>query len=647
MHAELMKCIKMGRKKYFPERKYGDKFLSITIAPFPGGAIITSQDITKHKKNEEALRESGELYHAIFEQAADSIMLVDGETGELVEFNDKAHENLGYSREEFKKLKIPDFEIIESTGEVAKHIKNIIKEGHDTFETKHRTKTGEILDILVSSRTISIRGKTFVQSILRDITEHKQAQEALRIERDNLTTILESMKDGVYIVNQQYDIEYVNPVLIKEFGQPGKKKCYAYFHDRKKACPWCKNKDVFAGKTVRWEWYSVKNQKTYDLIDTPIKNTDGSVSKLEIFRDITHQKRAEEAMREREAQYRNLIEGSPDIIWSFSEKKGTLYASSRAESILGYSPDYLRKNPWLWNKSIHPDDRDNVTNAIKDFATGKKFDMEYRIRNSRGNWRWFHDRSIGKRMKDKETIIDGISSDITERKKAEEELKQSQVQLRDLTAHLQSIREQERTVIAREMHDELGQSLTALKMDLSWLDRKTPKDQKPQVERIISMRKLIDSTLQTVKRISTDLRPELLDDLGLSAAIEWQGEEFQNRTGIKCVVTMDPEEIILDQDCSTAIFRIFQETLTNVARHSHATRVTVKLNVKTGKIELKVKDNGKGITEKQISGPKSFGLIGIRERVHFLGGEVNIRGVQDKGTTVTVRIPIPKEGKAG
>ena len=240
-----------------------------------------------------------------------------------------------------------------------------------------------------------------------------------------------------------------------------------------------------------------------------------------------------------------------------------------------------------------------------------------------------------------------VFDNISERKKAEEELKQSEEQLRDLTAHLQSIREQERTLIAREMHDELGQSLTALKMDLSWLDRKTPKDQKPLVDIIISMRKLIDSTLQTVKRISTELRPELLDDLGLSAAIEWQGEEFQNRTGIKTEVTMDPEEIILDQDCSTAIFRIFQEALTNVARHANATRVTVKLKIKANKLELRVKDNGKGITEKQISGPKSFGLIGIQERVHFLGGEVNIRGVQDKGTTVTVRIPIPKEGKAG
>jgi len=159
------------------------------------------------------------------------------------------------------------------------------------------------------------------------------------------------------------------------------------------------------------------------------------------------------------------------------------------------------------------------------------------------------------------------------------------------------------------------------------------------------MSELADATLQTVKRISTELRPGLLDDVGLPAAIEWQGEEFQNRTGIKCEVTIDPEDIILDRDRSTAIFRIFQETLTNVARHANAKRVKVKLKEKAGKLELKVRDNGKGITEKQISDHKSFGLIGIKERAHFLGGNVVFRGIQDKGTAVTIRIPLHKKGK--
>ncbi|MEE9566572.1 MAG: response regulator [Desulfobacteria bacterium] len=132
------------------------------------------------------------------------------------------------------------------------------------------------------------------QALERDIVERKRAEEELRLEHDNLINILESMEDGIYIVNQQYDIEYVNPPVEKEFGPPEGRKCYTYFHHREEVCSWCKNQDVWAGKTVRWEWYSFKNERTYDLIDTPLKNPDGSISKLEIFRDITDRKRGEE-----------------------------------------------------------------------------------------------------------------------------------------------------------------------------------------------------------------------------------------------------------------------------------------------------------------------------------------------------------------
>jgi len=233
-----------------------------------------------------------------------------------------------------------------------------------------------------------------------------------------------------------------------------------------------------------------------------------------------------------------------------------------------------------------------------------------------------------------------VSKDITERKLAEKEIKNSREQLRNLAAYLQSVRETERKTIAREIHDELAQALTALKMDISWLGKKLPKDQKTLLEKTQAMTKLTDTTIKTVKRVSTELRPGLLDDLGLVAAIEWQAGEFQDRTGITCELTVDPEDFIVDPDRSTAIFRIFQETLTNIARHAKAKRVTASLKEKDGTLELKVKDNGKGITEKQISDPKSFGLIGMRERAISWGGEVKISGIPDKGTTVEVRIPV-------
>jgi signal transduction histidine kinase len=152
------------------------------------------------------------------------------------------------------------------------------------------------------------------------------------------------------------------------------------------------------------------------------------------------------------------------------------------------------------------------------------------------------------------------------------------------------------------------------------------------------MGKLIDGTIQVVKRISAELRPGILDDLGLVAAIEWQAEEFQNRTGISCRVTVDPQDFTVDQDQSTAFFRILQETLTNVARHARATKVAVSLKERGGRLTLRVRDNGIGITEEQISAPQSFGLIGIRERVHPWDGKVSIKGIQGKGTTVLVRV---------
>jgi len=239
-------------------------------------------------------------------------------------------------------------------------------------------------------------------------------------------------------------------------------------------------------------------------------------------------------------------------------------------------------------------------------------------------------------------LIGGIHiiRDIAKRKRAEEELKSSREQLRNLSAHLQSVREEEGKHIAREIHDELGQALTALKMDISWLNHRLTKDQKSLLEKTESMSRLVDMTIQTVQRILTELRPGLLDDLGLAAAVEWQAEEFQKRTGIKCEISSAPEDIILDQDRSTAIFRIFQETLTNVVRHANATRVKVSLKEKAGKSELKVKDNGRGITKEQISDNRSFGLIGIRERVYLFGGEVKISGIRNKGTTLTVSIPL-------
>jgi signal transduction histidine kinase len=227
-----------------------------------------------------------------------------------------------------------------------------------------------------------------------------------------------------------------------------------------------------------------------------------------------------------------------------------------------------------------------------------------------------------------------------DRKRAEARLRDSHEQLRALSVYLQYVREEERTRIAREVHDELGQQLTKLKMDLAWVGGRLPRALRPLLDKIHDMSAHVDATIQSVRRIATELRPGILDDLGLIAAIEWQANEFQTRTGIECHVSSNLQDTLLDADLNTAFFRIFQETLTNIMRHANASRVDVSAIKRDGWLELVVQDNGRGIQPGEITDRRSIGLLGMEERAGLLGGEFKIGGEPGRGTTVTVRIPL-------
>jgi PAS domain S-box-containing protein len=238
-----------------------------------------------------------------------------------------------------------------------------------------------------------------------------------------------------------------------------------------------------------------------------------------------------------------------------------------------------------------------------------------------------------------------IASDLSEMKRAEQELRASSEQLRNLAAHLLSVREEERARISREVHDELGQSLTAVKMDLAWLAGRLPRRKGQMLKRIRSTRQLADDIIQSIRRISTELRPAVLD-LGLAEAVEWQVQEFQTRSGIQCTVRLLTREVVAS-NASTAMFRIFQETLTNVARHAKATRTEVVLQKQQDWLVLLIRDNGRGFDQADPSLSKSLGLLGMRERAAILGGRVNISSAPGKGTTVTAWIPLRSPGESG
>ena len=242
--------------------------------------------------------------------------------------------------------------------------------------------------------------------------------------------------------------------------------------------------------------------------------------------------------------------------------------------------------------------------------------------------------------------IVGSLSDVTELRNAREQIEASREQLRLLAARIESVREQERKKIAREIHDEFGQALTGLKLDLRWLEKHLPLEEREVKNRVSSMLEVIDSNIELVRTMSSRLRPWVLDDLGLAAAVEWHLDVFRKMTGIECILSSTLKEVKYDDETTTALFRILQEALTNVARHSDATSVEVETGESEGNLLLEVRDNGRGIKRMELKDAGSLGILSMRERALNLGGEVVIEGVLGAGTTVRVKVPIMAEEPA-
>jgi len=238
----------------------------------------------------------------------------------------------------------------------------------------------------------------------------------------------------------------------------------------------------------------------------------------------------------------------------------------------------------------------------------------------------------------------GFCRDISRRRDLEDHERRSREQLRALAAHVESIREQERVRIAREIHDELGQALTCMGMDLAFLDKHLDPDNKEAAARVAALGLLVKDTIRCVRRISSELRPSILDDLGLGAAIEWLANDFENRTQIRCRASVE-EDLDVDPAIATALFRICQEALTNVARHANASSVAVDLHLEEGQVHLAIADNGIGISPEALNQHGSLGLLGMHERVALQGGTMTVRGAPGDGTVLSIAVPLDKESR--
>ncbi len=364
---------------------------------------------------------------------------------------------------------------------------------------------------------------------------------------------------------------------------------------------------------------------------------DGEPCYLWAANDITERKQAEEALQASESRFSIAFNSNP-MLASISELEGGrfLAVNDSFVALTGYSREEavghtaLELNLWP-----NPEDRRRVMEKLKKETRVRDFEGSIRLKNGEKRVLLL---SIEQIELDGQICLLHVADDITLRKRAEQAL-------RALSARLHSAREEEGTRIAREIHDELGGALTGLKWDLEKIDNTlnglADGSQLAEVRnRIGSMTTIIETTINTVRRIAAELRPGVLDDLGLVAAIEWQIEQFQSRSGLKCHLTNNAKEIELDREKATAVFRILQEILTNVLRHAGAANVYVKLGRTKHYFEVEVKDDGRGITESQRLNSRSLGLLGMKERALLVGGDVRVTGKEGAGTTVVVRVPL-------
>jgi PAS domain S-box-containing protein len=340
-----------------------------------------------------------------------------------------------------------------------------------------------------------------------------------------------------------------------------------------------------------------------------------------------------------------LLENAPDMVYRyrFSPSPAVEYATGAVKAITGYAPAEFYADPGLAAKAVHPDDRHLLVQRPVQSEALWRTATTMRWVHPDGRVVWAEHRRVPIRdAKGKLVAIEGIARDITDLVEAQRQLRTSQDQLRRLAASIQTAREEERATLARELHDELGQTLTALKLELARTVNvlKESSVNTETMNRLQALVGLIDIGVTMVKRIATNLRPPTLDHLGLAEAIRWEAAAFSARSGVRCQVVAEAEGTSLSLAQQIALFRIFQEALTNVVRHAHASAVRVRLSKGHGTFELRVSDNGRGITGTEAAATQSIGILGMRERAAQAGATMGIAGRRGKGTMVTVRVPV-------
>ena len=615
------------------------------------GKIITImslvQDITERKKAEQELREGETKYRNMVERNLAGIYQTT-QDGKILTCNGAFASMLGYTPEFlFQRnagiLYFPDDDRNSFLKRLQKNGKIVNKE----IMLKHRDGSQVFLIENCSLLENEQTGEKLVEGVVIDITQRKLAEEKLKESEERYHSLVEQASDGILVADYQGNIIELNSALCSMFG-------YTREEIMMKKTPSFIDPEDLKSKPFRFDLLSRvasvlqerrairKDGNIFDIeMNTKLL---GEGKTLSIIRDISERKKAEEQLREKESNFRSLVDTAPDATVIVDEKGIIQFANLQAVKLLGYTKAELTGMAveMLMPQSAHHRHKTYRQQYIKnphtrpmgsgrDLIAVRKDGVEIPVEISLASFR-----------SEEESLITASLRDITQRKKAEKELEESYHSVRRLTEHLQNIREEERTHIAREIHDELGQQLTVMMMDVASLDKKVGTENIAVKRKIKELMEMLENTVKTVRKISSELRPSILDDLRLSAAMESHLKEFEKRSGIGTYLAAPIKELKLTNQVKNALFRIFQESLTNVARHSGAKKVSVQLEIKNNKIVLMIKDDGAGFDEKKAAAKRTLGVLGMKERAAVIGGEYIISGEPGKGTTILVSVPLPE-----
>jgi PAS domain S-box-containing protein len=486
-----------------------------------------------------------------------------------------------------------------------------------------------------------------------DVTELRAMEEALRESEARSRAMIEAFDGYVFVCSQDYRIEFMNRALMNRAGYDGTgRPCYTVLHGRRSVCPWCVNDRVFRGETVRWEFQSPLDGRWYYSSNIPLYHADGSVSKQSMFTDITERKTVEEALRKSEEmfrrseeRYRTLFDNAADAIVLADESGALLECNKQAERLIGWPRETIQT---MKVGDLHPpDDRQRIAAAFQEIVdegigtvsgvsvvTSEGTKIPVQISGSRV-------------VHEGRTMAMGFFSDMTEQLAGQEALENATRRLKFLSQRLLEVQEEQSRHIARELHDEIGQALTAIKINLQTAIRS--RGEALSASMLDENVRLVDRVLQQVRNLSLELHPTILDDLGLPAALRWYVDWVCQRAGIAGHFQESTGGARLPPAVETACFRIVQEALTNVVRHAKASSVTVTLTEEGKSLNLVISDRGKGFDlaaarQRALRG-ESMGLPGMEERAVLAGGYLSVHSVSGEGTSIRAFFPLQRRRK--